>query len=88
MRVIYLPGHTLGCVAYIIGDAIFVGDALRGSKGGLRLPAKFFSTDFEGAIASVRHIETLAFNRIYPAHGADVEFDGKKVLAQMLSSLD
>lgn len=27
-RVMYIPGHTPACVAYVIGDAVFTGDAL------------------------------------------------------------
>ena len=27
-RVIYVPGHTPACIAYVIGDAVFVGDTL------------------------------------------------------------
>ena len=27
-RVIYVPGHTPACIAYLIGDAVFVGDTL------------------------------------------------------------
>ncbi len=60
------PGHTDGCVSYVIGDKVFTGDALLIRSCG--------RCDFQGGSAdklfdSIQHLFTLADETaIYPAH--------------------
>lgn len=67
ITVMHLPGHTLGSVAYRIGDALFTGDTLfhRG----------YGRTDFPGGNfgqlrQSLRRLLKMEENlRVYPGHG-------------------
>lgn len=67
-RVAHTPGHTPGCVSYILGNAAFVGDLIfAGSIGRTDLPGG----DHEQLIASVRRsIFTLPDDTVlFPGHG-------------------
>jgi glyoxylase-like metal-dependent hydrolase (beta-lactamase superfamily II) len=88
VRVIYLPGHTLGSIALLAGDTLIAGDVLRGSNEGLKPPPSFYSKDNDAAIASIHHIATLDFDRILVSHGEDVESGAKEALNKLIESLD
>ncbi len=67
IQVLHLPGHTLGSVGYIIGDALFTGDTL--------FQNGFGRTDLPGGdqmeeIHSIRRLFKLEKNYIVcPGHG-------------------
>lgn len=66
-RVLQVPGHSPGSVAYSAGDVVFSGDTLfAGSIGGTS-----GMTEFTQEIASLRsRLLTLGdATRVYPAHG-------------------
>lgn len=74
-KVIFTPGHTVGGVSYLMGDALFSGDTLfAGSVG---------RTDFPGGNMSVlknsvKKLLTLDGDvKVYPGHGepTTVEFE-------------
>ena len=67
-RVAHTPGHTPGCVSYILGDTAFVGDLIfAGSIGRTDLPGG----DHEQLLESVRtKIFTLPDETVlFPGHG-------------------
>jgi len=67
-RVAHTPGHTPGCVSYIVGKMAFVGDLVfAGSVGRTDLPGG----DYEQLIVSVRtKIFPLADDTVlFPGHG-------------------
>lgn len=78
-RVMFAPGHTAGCVAYLIGDACFVGDTLFMPDYGTA------RTDFPGADAgvlydSIRRILSLpGATRLFMCH--DYKAPGRDVFA-------
>jgi glyoxylase-like metal-dependent hydrolase (beta-lactamase superfamily II) len=75
-RVMHTPGHTPACVAYVVGDAVFVGDTLFMPDFGTA------RTDFPGGDAatlfrSIQRILSLApETRLFMCH--DYGPDGRK----------
>jgi glyoxylase-like metal-dependent hydrolase (beta-lactamase superfamily II) len=73
-RVIHLPGHTQGSVAFHVPavDAIFVGDAmttghvLTGARGPRPAP---FTLDPEQALASLAKLDAISATWVLPGHG-------------------
>jgi glyoxylase-like metal-dependent hydrolase (beta-lactamase superfamily II) len=74
-RVVHLPGHTSGSVAFHVParDAVFVGDAFatRNVITGRRGPhlATTFNEDNRRAIASLARLDGLAAGIVLPGHG-------------------
>lgn len=68
ITVMHLPGHTLGSVAYRIGDALFTGDTLfRRGYGRTDFPGG----DFGQLRQSLRRLLKMEENLwVYPGHGA------------------
>ncbi len=67
VRVYETPGHSIGGVCYLIGDALFSGDTLfAGSVG----KTDFKGGDFDTLIGSIGKLFTLpAETVVYPGHG-------------------
>jgi len=79
-KALYVPGHTPACVAYQVGDAVFVGDTLfMPDVGSAR--CDFPGGDAKTLYASARKIlslpgETRLFMcHDYPPEGRDVKFE-------------
>lgn len=79
-KALYVPGHTPACVAYQVGDAVFVGDTLfMPDVGSAR--CDFPGGDAKILYASARKILSLpAETRLfmchdYPPEGRDVKFE-------------
>lgn len=74
-RVIHVPGHTAGSVAFHVParDAVFVGDAFvtRNVITGRRGPhfATTFNADHRQAVASLTRLDGLAAGHVLPGHG-------------------
>ncbi len=68
IKIIETPGHTPGCVCYMIGDIIFSGDTLfKGSLGRTDLPGG----DFRAITHSLKEV-LFKLNdnvKVYPGHG-------------------
>jgi glyoxylase-like metal-dependent hydrolase (beta-lactamase superfamily II) len=74
-RVIHVPGHTAGSVAFHAPahDAVFVGDAFvtRNVITGRRGPhfSTMFNADHRQAVASLARLDGLAVRHVLPGHG-------------------
>ena len=74
-RVIHVPGHTAGSVAFHAPahDAVFVGDAFvtRNVITGRRGPhfSTMFNADHRQAVASLARLDGLAARHVLPGHG-------------------
>jgi glyoxylase-like metal-dependent hydrolase (beta-lactamase superfamily II) len=55
IRALHIPGHTIGQLAYVVGDeAVFTGDTLfRGSVGGTRAPGHATIADLRRSVMDV-----------------------------------
>lgn len=76
IEVMHLPGHTLGSVAYRIGDALFTGDTLfcRG-YGRTDLPGG----SMDDLVRSIRRLLKLEKNYIIlPGHGEPTTLDAER----------
>jgi len=78
IKVIHTPGHTLGCVCYLIDDMLFSGDTLfYESVGRTDLPGG----SFEQIKSSIEEkLFTLDENiKVYPGHGCETTIGHEKI---------
>jgi hydroxyacylglutathione hydrolase len=83
IRVIALPGHTPGSVAYLWKDVLFTGDALVHSHRGLATSPSIFSEDDEQSRESLRKLREVDFSRVADGH-AGLTVDAKDQLLKTL----
>jgi glyoxylase-like metal-dependent hydrolase (beta-lactamase superfamily II) len=83
IRVIQVPGHTPGSVAYLWKDVLFSGDALVHCNRGLGPSPFFFSEDDAESRESLRRLRDVDFSRVADGH-AGLTVDAK---AQLLETL-
>lgn len=80
-RIIGLPGHSPGSVAFLLGDVLFSGDALMGKGDSVMAPTSFTCSDPEQAIQSLEKLLDVPFSIIANGHTA-VVFEGKRKLEE------
>jgi glyoxylase-like metal-dependent hydrolase (beta-lactamase superfamily II) len=83
VRVISLPGHTPGSVAYLWRDVLFTGDALVHSNKGLSTSPFFFSEDDHESRESLSRLRDVDFSRVADGH-AGLTVDAKEQLLKLL----
>jgi glyoxylase-like metal-dependent hydrolase (beta-lactamase superfamily II) len=73
IKVIHTPGHTPGCLSFLLPKegVVIVGDLLSHGSA-LRLPAKDFTVDLKGEIESIGKLASLDFNIICFGHGTPI----------------
>ena len=74
LRVMHVPGHTPGSVAFVRDDrVVFSGDTLLGGRdGALHPPREGLSADFAQALVSAERIKALDPRLVLPGHGRPV----------------
>ena len=82
-RIIGLPGHSPGSVAFLLGDVLFSGDALMGRGDSVMAPTSFTCSDPEQAIQSLEKLLDVPFSVIANGHTAPV-FEGRRKLEEFL----
>ena len=81
---ISIPGHTLGSMAYLVGDVLFTGDSLMARPDGtLDLGPRLFCEDEEQNRRSLEKLKLVSFSRIADGH-AGVTVDAKTRLEAFL----
>lgn len=81
-KVLHTPGHTSGCVCYIIGDVMFSGDTLfRGSIGRTDMPDGNYSV-LSKSLAMLTEIEEDY--RVLSGHGEETSLEREKQLNPFL----
>lgn len=77
-RVIYTPGHTVGCVCYECGDALFTGDTLfRLGVGRTDLP----SGNTQKMVDSLKKLYEIKGDfEVFPGHGKPSTLDVERSL--------
>jgi hydroxyacylglutathione hydrolase len=84
IKVISIPGHTQGSVAYLLGDVLFTGDSVMQQKdGSLGLGPKFFCEDADQNKQSLHKLLALDFKRTADGHHGLTE-DAKTKLQTFL----
>ncbi|WP_224365711.1 MBL fold metallo-hydrolase [Hyalangium versicolor] len=83
IRVIALPGHTPGSVAYLWKDVLFVGDTLVRSNRGLALSPFIFSEDNKECLRSLHKLRDVDFSRVADGH-AGLTVDAKEQVLKLL----
>lgn len=73
LKIVHTPGHTPGhvCVYDMANGVLVAGDALTGD-GGVALPSKEFTPDYEEALRSVEYLGTFEYGTAYFGHGEPV----------------
>lgn len=71
LSIIATPGHTPGhvCVYDIRNSVLVTGDALTGRGGGVELPVRDFTADYDEALRSVEYLGSLDFATALFGHG-------------------
>ena len=85
--VVYVPGHTLGSIALLGGDALITGDAVNGGGSELKGPNPMFTKDRALAAASVRSLAELQFDRVLVSHGSGVEKGGRDAMLRLVERM-
>jgi glyoxylase-like metal-dependent hydrolase (beta-lactamase superfamily II) len=83
-RVISIPGHTEGSVAFLWRDILFIGDSVQKSGEGMRLAPEMFSADVDRIKRELPKLLDYDFEVIAPAHSG-VFPDGRAALERFLS---
>lgn len=70
IRVVHMPGHTPGSVAFYFPErgAVVVGDAMQFRFGRLMPPHRLFTQDMDEAIGSIRKLARLNFETLCFSH--------------------
>ena len=86
-RVVHVPGHTAGEVAYYLPDRriLFSGDSVVERKGRLTLPAPRFAADLRQAVASLQTLRNLPIELLLPGHGVPVRKDFTERLDDLIA---
>jgi len=84
-RIIGLPGHSRGSVAYLLGDILFSGDSLMGKGDSVRAPLPFACADFEQSVRSLEVLLDIPFTTIADGH-TGATFDGRTKLKAFLEA--
>lgn len=84
-KIIPTPGHSMGSLSYqcLSKSALFAGDALTGVPVP-GLPLRAGCADYKLALSSVRHISSLAFDRLLFGHGDPVTEKGGVAVRELL----
>lgn len=83
VRIIALPGHSPGSVAFLVNDVLFPGDALMGKDDSVMAPPPFTSSDPAQAMASLEKLRDVPFRVIANGHTGAV-FEGRAKLEAYL----
>jgi glyoxylase-like metal-dependent hydrolase (beta-lactamase superfamily II) len=89
LEVLETPGHTPGHICLLDGanSVLLAGDAVGNDHGSLSLGPPAFTSDPDGARASLARIESMALERILFAHGPEVE-DPSSAIRRLLRGSD
>ena len=93
LRVIPLPGHTKGSIAYLVGGTyLFTGDSLSWSHRdkALRAVREVCWYDWDSQLASLERLRNECFSWILAGHGGSIEADPdelQRALDTMLTRL-
>ncbi len=73
IKVVHTPGHTPGCISFLLPEesVVIVGDLLSNGST-LRLPAKNFTIDPPREIESISKLAKLDFDSICFGHGSPI----------------
>ncbi len=71
LSIIATPGHTPGhvCVHDVRNSVMVTGDALTGRRGGVALPVRDFTADYDEALRSVDYLGSFNFATALFGHG-------------------
>ncbi len=75
--IIPIPGHTPGSLVVTIGEAVFVGDIIRGKALNKKKPARhIFVCDFDQNLTNIETISRFKnVNYWYPGHGGPLQLE-------------
>lgn len=85
VQAFFIPGHTKGSMAYLVGDVLFTGDSLMARPdGSLDLGPRLFCEDADQNLASLAKLRQIPFSRIADGH-AGLTIDAKTRAETFLS---
>ncbi len=90
VTIIPIPGHTIGSVAFLIDERLFVGDSLNWEITDKRLwsnPLRCWD-DWEMQLRSLRRLQDFRFNFLLAGHGGSIGLPPERMQAELATSLD
>ena len=90
VTVIPIPGHTIGSVAFLIDERLFVGDSLNWEITDKRLwsnPLRCWD-DWDMQRRSLRRLQDFRFNFVLAGHGGSIGLPPERMQAELATSLD
>jgi glyoxylase-like metal-dependent hydrolase (beta-lactamase superfamily II) len=89
LQIIHTPGHTAGhiCVLDPVGSLLIAGDAMTNQEGVLATPGAQFTANMEEAIASIKKLAGLQFDKVVFGHGEEIAGGASDAVAQLASTL-
>ncbi len=88
LQIVNTPGHTMGHVSVYdpVGLALITGDAIS-NAGKLANSNPQFTASMPDAVASVKKLAALKFDKAYFMHGANIESDASDAVAKLAETL-
>jgi glyoxylase-like metal-dependent hydrolase (beta-lactamase superfamily II) len=90
VKVIPIPGHTIGSVAYLIDERMFVGDSLNWLIDEKKLwtnPLRCWD-DWDMQRRSLRRLQDFRFDFVLAGHGGSVGLPPERMQAELATCLD
>ena len=89
LQIIHTPGHTAGHISVLdpVGSLLIAGDAMVNQEGILAVSPAQFTANMEEAIASVKKLGTLKFDKLVFGHGDEIASGASDAVATLASTL-
>lgn len=89
VTVIPIPGHTIGSVAFLIDEKLFVGDSLNWEIGSLKLwtnPLRCWD-DWDMQRRSLKRLQDFRFTYLLAGHGGSIGWPHERMQAELAKCL-
>ena len=89
LQIIHTPGHTAGHISVFdpVGSLLIAGDAMVNQGGVLAVSPAQFTANMDEAIASVKKLAVMKFDKLVFGHGDEIASGASDAVAKLASTL-